>query len=139
MPEPDLTLKDWMDARGISADTVATSLKVGLQTVKNWRSIGVPDRRKAHVAYFMSTWKESATPAEEIRQNLVLRPTPEQFDHWNDAALAEGLRMSDWALRGLDQLAGEHDSGLTLHPGTARDREEHWQRANSSKVADKGK
>jgi hypothetical protein len=61
------------------------------------------------VNFFMSTWKGLGPESLEIRQNLVLRPTPEQFDIWNDAALAEGKRISDWALSGLDRLAAEHE------------------------------
>ncbi len=132
-------MKDWMDAHGISAETVASSLKVGIQTVKNWRSIGVPERRKAHVNYFMSTWKEHAGDAADLRQTLILRPTPDQFDTWNDAALAEGKRISSWALEGLDTLAREYEKGLRIVDETPQQREARWQRENSGKVAEEGK
>jgi DNA-binding transcriptional regulator YiaG len=126
-------------ARGISAETVATALKVGIQTVKNWRSIGVPERRKPHVAYFMSTWQGRDSDSPELRQNLVLRPTPDQFDRWNDAALAEGKRISDWAISGLDKLADEHEAGgLTIHPGTAHDHAERRRRDDSSEGTGNG-
>ena len=108
MSEPDLTLKNWMDARGISAEVVAAALDVGVQTVKNWRSIGVPERRKAHVAYFMDSWHDAAAPpAAPLRQTIIVHPTVEQFRLWNRAAISkkEPQLIEDWALQGLDYLA----------------------------------
>jgi hypothetical protein len=36
---------------------------------------------------------------------LFVQATPEQFRHWNDAALAEGKRIEDWAIEVLDEEA----------------------------------
>jgi hypothetical protein len=138
MPEPDLALKNWMDARGISSEVVAAALNVGVQTVKNWRSIGVPERRKAHVNYFMSTWSNAEPAAAPLRQTLIVHPTVEQFRAWNLAAISQHppQLLEEWALAGLDELAAEWERKPRIAPETAADREERWQRENAAKVAE---
>lgn len=129
--------RDWMDARGLKSDDVASKFDVSPQTISHWRSQGVPERRQSLVRYIMSTWTQAPEAAGSgVRQQIVVRPTPEQFDRWNDAALAEGKRISDWALEGLDRLAAEWDKGLRVVEETAEEREERWRLQNTGKVAD---
>ena len=110
--------KAWMDARGLKTKDVAASLHVEEQTIRIWRSQGVPPRRQPHVEKYMTEWlPPSAAPIvitdEDIatfqasQQNLVLNPTEAQFDAWSQAALAKHQSLKTWALEGLDQIADQ--------------------------------
>jgi len=60
---PDL--KKWMDERGLNAAQVAKALGTEEQTVRKWRSQGIPDRRRPHVERYMSEWIDPTS------QNIV--------------------------------------------------------------------
>lgn len=113
MADTEQDFKEWMDQRGLTAEEVGKALDVSPQTVKNWRSVGVPERRQAHVRYFMSTW--SGVPASNNApafQPLMVHATREQFRNWESAARHEGYNhLEDWAQEGLDKLAKEWEQG----------------------------
>jgi hypothetical protein len=98
----------WMDEHGLTARTVAHELNAEEQTIRNWRSQGVPKRRQPHVELFMKEWdsRQGNAPAP-LGQNLVLRPSEDQWTAWEEAALAAGEKVTDWAINGLNQLAAE--------------------------------
>jgi hypothetical protein len=131
--------REWMDARGFKADDVAAKFKVSPQTISHWRSQGVPDRRQSEVRYIMTTWAQVDHTMIDPRQSLTLRPTADQFDLWNDAAMAAGLRISDWAMKGLDSMAKDWERKPRIVDETPAEREERWLRENSAKVAEEGK
>ena len=110
--------REWMDARGLKADDVAAKFDVSPQTISHWRSQGVPDRRLAHVRYIMNSWEGAprSAPAAAGMQTLVIHPTRDQFRNWNTAALRQGLLIEQWAIEGLDRMAGEEESAK--HRGT---------------------
>lgn len=66
-------LKSWMDSRGLSAAEVARSLGTEEQTVRKWRSQGVPARRLPHVVRYMAEWIDPTTPAPpaEAETNIL--------------------------------------------------------------------
>lgn len=97
-------LIEWMDARKLSAAQVAERLGVQAQTIRNWRACGVPARKEDHLRQVMAEW--DARPGAALGA-LLLRPTPEEFRAWNQAALEEGKLIEDWAIEGLNRLAEE--------------------------------
>jgi transcriptional regulator with XRE-family HTH domain len=66
-------LKQWMDARGISALEVAKALGTEEQTVRKWRSQGVPPRRISHVERYMSEWIDPSTAPRTEADTSTLR------------------------------------------------------------------
>ncbi len=113
--------KEWMDSRGLKTKDVAEDLHVEEQTVRNWRSQGVPERRAPHVQRYMAEWKapavSSAVPRTSVsdqvvadfvasRQNLVLHPEPEVFRAWTAAFKhSRAADLEQWAIDGLSELA----------------------------------
>lgn len=103
--------KDWMDERGLSARQVATWLHVEEQTVRHWRSQGIPERRKAHVETFMREFDvgKVATPdplAELRGRTLKVDVSREQFRAWEAAAHDAGfVHIEDWAVHALAEYA----------------------------------
>ena len=106
-----------MDDSRLKASDVCEALHVSEQAIHNWRSQGVPPRRRPHVERYMAEWKNPkvTTPAiteDNIRalresQNLVLRPTTAQYDAWDRASRKEDAEtLHIWAMQGLDTLAG---------------------------------
>lgn len=77
---------------------------VNIKTVYNWRTLGVPPRKESHLRQVMAEWDARAGSALGA---LLLRPTPEEFRAWNQAALEEGKLIEDWAIEGLNRLAEE--------------------------------
>lgn len=107
----------WMDARGLSSADVARDLGTEEQTIRKWRSQGVPDRRRPHVERYMENWSSDinrpSVSDEAIKtmlasqQNLVLRPEPEEFNAWCQAfKLSNARNLEEWAMEGLNRLAG---------------------------------
>lgn len=111
MADTETEFKDWMDQHGVTAEQAAKALGVSEQTVRNWRSIGVPERRRAHVNYYMRTWAGAAAPPASL-QPLVLNPSRQQFRTWELAARRQGFdHLEDWAVQGLELLAKEWEAG----------------------------
>lgn len=116
--------KDWMDERRLKAEDVAGHFHASIQTIHNWRSSGVPERRVPHVEKFMAEWidpvsQKAADPnADALRLGqLVIRVTGEQFNRWNHAANAAPggpFLMEDWATRALEEAAREYESAGKL-------------------------
>lgn len=111
--------KDWMDERRLKAEDVAGHFHASIQTIHNWRSSGVPDRRRPHVEQFMADWidpvsQQAADPNADARRlgQLVIRVTGEQFNRWNHAANTTPggpFLMEDWAVRALEEAAREYE------------------------------
>ena len=82
----------------------ASHFGVSEQTLYNWRStVGVPPSRVEWVRTRMAEFEklESAT----LPDRLTLEATPDQFDDWNRAALAQGKILRQWAADTLDAAA----------------------------------
>ena len=100
-----------MSAKRLKAKDVCGPLKVGEQTIYNWSNIGIPKRRWSDVDELMATWRDDgsvAPPTTGLDQPLIITPHRDQFRAWNRAALAEGMLVEDWAIKGLDRLAEEY-------------------------------
>lgn len=108
-----------MDERRLKAEDVAGHFHASIQTIHNWRSSGVPERRVPHVEKFMAEWidpvsKKAADPNTDALRlgQLVIRVTGEQFNRWNVAAnSAPGgpLLMEEWATRALEEAARDYE------------------------------
>ncbi len=101
--------RDWMDDHRLKALEVAGRLRVSEQTVHNWRSSGIPPRRRLEVEEFMRNFQaQSDAKVAELRaQTLVIETSREEFRRWNKVALAEGKIIEDWVKDGLNQMAQE--------------------------------
>lgn len=102
---PTDTLKQWMDAKKISAEEVGNHLDVSAQTVRNWRSSRVPERKEKAVSRMIEEWQ---SPSGTAGRFLAVSATDEQFRNWNLAAnhCAGGPKlMEDWARESLDAMA----------------------------------
>lgn len=105
----------WMDERGLSAADVAVGMRSEEQTIRKWRSQGVPDRRKPHVERYMREWsspRREITDAEvqafRAKDAIVITPEPEQYDRWDRASRVDGAEtLKEWIFTGLDRLADE--------------------------------
>lgn len=96
----------WMDARNLSAEEVGRLLGVSAQTVRNWRSQGVPKRRESHVRMLIDEWEARRASGAELGK-LILRPTEEQFRRWNRASISgfQPQTIEDWAMDALECAA----------------------------------
>ncbi len=100
-PEPDL--RGWMDRMKLKGPQVAQQLGISLQTLHNWRSAGIPPRKRTQVARLMADWDK----IESSLNTLQIRASAEQFTRWNWAALNQGKLIEEWAREGLDEFARE--------------------------------
>lgn len=108
-----------MDERRLKAEDVAGHFHASIQTIHNWRSSGVPERRVPHVEKFMAEWidpvsQKAADPNADAQRlgQLVIRVTGEQFNRWNHAANTTPggpFLMEDWAVRALEEAAREYE------------------------------
>jgi hypothetical protein len=105
--------KDWMDGLGLQAKDVAARLHVEEQTIRQWRTYGVPQRRRPHVRNIMAEWgsePEAPEITEFRQQTLVVRTTPEQFRRWESATRAAGEdHVEDWARNTLEAMSSEEN------------------------------
>ncbi len=132
MKETADDFRAWMDDRRLKAADVCEALQVTEQTIHNWRSDGVPDRRKPHVETFMRNWTDPAIkPAESAPPTLadyfppgssiVLTPGEKRLDRWTEAFKKSDYRtFREWAECGLDDLA-DKDIKNNTHEGNGTD------------------
>ncbi len=78
----------WMDERGLSASDVAKDLRTEEQTIRKWRSQGVPDRRRPHIERYMAEWTGPTSAPRQDADTSVLRIefTDEELDEVSRAA-----------------------------------------------------
>lgn len=70
--EPN-AFRDWMDERRLKAADVCEALHVSEQTVHQWRTYGVPERRRPHVERYMAEWTDPASTPPGITDAHSLR------------------------------------------------------------------
>lgn len=97
----------WADRKKLRTSDIAKALFKKPKTITNWKTNGVPERQIDLCRAFM-TGAHKADPVEEIRAQLVMRPTHGQFTNWNRAALNAGKTIEEWATEGLDKKARAH-------------------------------
>ena len=100
------TLKEWMDARGITPERAADIFGKSVGTIRNWRSRGVPPSQRDWVERRMQEY--SGRPLPEATSRLGLEISRTQFREWNKAALNSGQLIEDWAISVLDEAAADH-------------------------------
>jgi len=96
----------WADANDIGRDAIAEATGNSKQTISNWRSNGIPRGKQPACKYFMEQHTRAAE-IEDLRGKMILRPTHEQFQRWNRAALMAGQTIEDWAFDGLERMAAK--------------------------------
>lgn len=95
----------WADAQRLRAPELAELLGKEVQTIYNWRNKGVPKSQRVACQYLIDRSQEERF--EEVKSQLVLRPTADQLRAWNEAALSVGKTIEDWAFEGLEEMAEE--------------------------------
>lgn len=104
--ETENTFRDWLDARGITAQQAAQMFGVAEQTIANWRSAGVPERRRMHVEAVMASWQPTGSQPR-LEATIVINPNISQLQAWHNAAQDQSKDLESWTVDGLDQLAEE--------------------------------
>lgn len=98
-----------MDSRNLKPSDIAAELQIEEQTLRNWRSAGVPLRRQEFVRLFMERWDEEHEIRPPAKGAFTLQVDQETFDHWNELALGEGKILTQWAIDSLNALAQEQE------------------------------
>lgn len=101
---------EWMDERGLSAEDAAEIFRKSAGTIRNWRSLGVPETQVPWVQKVML--EHDAKSAETARDRIWLEVTDDQLRAYHAAALLEDLYWKDWAINVLDEAAREDDQTL---------------------------
>lgn len=111
---------EWLDANGIDVAEAAAYFGVAEGSIYKWRSTpGVPERKLEWVKAQMDAYGRKAATAPEL-DRVVLEITDEQFAAWNDAATEAGLRLKEWAIASLDELAAQESTGSDAAPNPLR-------------------
>lgn len=91
--------------RHLSRNEVAEALGNSPKTISSWRSIGIPSGKVYACKHLIESHRQRTTEPTNI---IVMRPSYEQFQSWNRAALESGQTIEDWAFDGLEAMAAEH-------------------------------
>lgn len=122
MDEFSLKFRRWMDGHKMRAAEVADALFVTEQSVRNWRSAGIPRRRQPQIADWMAEIDAAAqgSPIDYLRARpLIVEAGLEEFRTWESAALRNGKTLTEWARSGLTEMARERDgAGLPAPAGS---------------------
>lgn len=105
------SLNEWMDERKMTAEEASELFAKSPGTIRNWRSIGVPDSQVAWVEKRMA--EHDAKQSVSLPNRIVLEPSRAQFRTWNRAALMAGQLIDDWASAALDDAAVEDEANQT--------------------------
>ena len=97
-----------MEAEGLKPKDLAPELNKEVQTIFNWKSKGVPKAQWVACEAVMERHHARNTGAPGGEDPVfVIKPSYEQFQNWNRAALDAGKLIEDWAMDGLDAIAEE--------------------------------
>lgn len=99
--------KDWMDARGLNAAEVAKDLGTEEQTVRKWRSQGVPDRRRPHVERYMAEWIDPSASGTQDTETSILRI---EFDDEEIDLVSTAAGIVDTPIRDFIRRAAVHQA-----------------------------
>ena len=97
------SFNEWMDANGISPEDASEIFAKSPGTIRNWRSIGVPESQREWVAKRIS--EHDAAKGAGALDRLVIEVTDQQLRSYIDAAAEDGLYLKDWAIQTLDEAA----------------------------------
>lgn len=109
------SFKDWMDARGLSAADVAKDLGTEEQTVRKWRSQGVPDRRRPHVERYMSEWVDPSAASTTEPETSILRI---EFDDEELDLVSTAAGIVDTPIREFIRRAAVHQARVDAAKST---------------------
>lgn len=96
-----------MDERRLKAADVSLPLQVSEQTIHQWRTYGVPERRRPHVERFMAGWVDPALAAKSEGEMNALRIefTDAEIDEVSKAA-----RIVDTPIREFIRRSAVHQA-----------------------------
>ena len=96
-----------MDARGLSAATVAKDLGTEEQTVRKWRSQGVPNRRRPHVERYMAEWVD---PSDTVNTDVETSTLRIEFDNDELDLVSTAAGIVDTPIREFIRRAAIHQA-----------------------------
>lgn len=111
------TLNEWMDERGMTAEEAAEIFRKSAGTIRNWRSLGVPESQIPWVQKVMLEHETTKTEASR-GDRIWLELTDEQLRAYDAAARVDDLYWKDWAVQVLDEAAEDHLTGSDGSPDT---------------------
>lgn len=94
---------EWMDEHGLTAEDAAELFRKSAGTIRNWRSLGVPETQVPWVRKVML--EHDAKSAEAARDRIWLEVTDDQLRAYDAAARLQDLYWKDWAIHVLDEAA----------------------------------
>ena len=97
----------WMDSAELKPKDIAPELNKQVQTIFNWRSKGVPKSQWVACEAVMERHHSAGKGGADEKTVFIVKPSYDQFQNWNRAALEVGKVMEEWAITGLDALADE--------------------------------
>ena len=106
LEDSDATFEDVAKELGISNP----------RTISNWRSIGIPERKKPFVDKFVESWEERKVLALNHKGIIPLEVDRITFNSWNKAALRDGKIMEDWIRDTLENAAQEEFEPRNVTP-----------------------
>jgi hypothetical protein len=110
-------LRNFKETHGLSAEDLSELFDVEVQTIYHWcsggKGKGVPKKREKQVIMTIENYDGSRKSDRDVplaMRSFVLDVTAEQLRTWGQATLAKRKLMEDWAIKGLDDLAAEHEA-----------------------------
>lgn len=113
------SFNEWMDKRHMSAEEASDVFSKSPGTIRNWRSIGVPESQREWVLKRMTEMDLKKNQHGFTPERISVEITREQLANWNRASLLAGKIIYDWAVDILDEAAAEGEatgSSETLNP-----------------------
>lgn len=108
------SFNQWMDAQNMTPDEASEVFSKSPGTIRNWRSLGVPESQREWVAKRIGE-REAAKIAASLNR-VILDITGEQLDAWSAAAIDARLILRDWASQALDEAAAADSTGSPETP-----------------------
>ena len=109
----------WMNSKKLKSEAVCVRFGASLQTIRHWRSKGVPKSRQEFVLNTIAGWDTGSTGGP----TLYIYASKQQFRAWSEAARDEKKILEDWAMEGLDEMAKEYFSKKGPRPLTQNEEE----------------
>jgi hypothetical protein len=102
---------EWMDAQGITPEAAAEIFRKSVGTIRNWRSLGVPESQLPWVEKIMA--EHDARGQSTSRDRIWLDVTDDQLRSYIEAAKHHDLYFKEWALSVLDEAAAAEDATVS--------------------------
>lgn len=113
-PPKDKSFAAWMDSVGATKEQIAKLIRVGEQTLNNWRCNGVPKRRQAEVREMQAAWGQTKKDIEQKvselvesqRSMLLLKPSEQEWLDWMASfKQSDAPTVEAWAINAINDAA----------------------------------